>query len=281
MFVSDLDGTLLNAEHECDRRIITCVQDVLNHDCEFVIATGRSVHGVKQCKELWNLPVPVVALNGAIILDKEKQTLFKRSIPPQIISELIAMLPDCHLEYETDEATLVMLSRDEYFKQFAAAWRIQPVLKTGGTELFERFFERHIFDCSAEMIAHSEILKINIMEQNSERINRIDSFLELLENQVMNAQFQNGIYELTARTVSKLSGLHKLLENYSIRRDEVAVFGDGGNDIEMLCGFPNSFAVENGCVEAKKAAAHIIKSNSKYGVITSILTLLHDNVLNG
>lgn len=54
---------------------------------------------------------------------------------------------------------------------------------------------------------------------------------------------------------SKASGIDVLCDALGITLDQVVVFGDGGNDVEMLGHVPNSVAVQNAVPEAA-AAAH-------------------------
>lgn len=52
------------------------------------------------------------------------------------------------------------------------------------------------------------------------------------------------------------------------------VFGDGGNDLEMLSMFPYSCAMENGCILAQTKASRIIGSNKDYAVCKEMLKII-------
>ena len=65
-----------------------------------------------------------------------------------------------------------------------------------------------------------------------------------------------------------------------IKREEVAVFGDGYNDISMFELFPNSFAPVNAEQEIKDKASEIIPSNNDNGVGKKINELLFLNKMN-
>lgn len=55
----------------------------------------------------------------------------------------------------------------------------------------------------------------------------------------------NGSIDLIILGVHKANGLRQLQKLWGIDDSEVVVFGDGGNDIEMLCQAGFSFAMEN------------------------------------
>lgn len=71
LFASDLDGTLLNAHHQFDERIVDGIRRLLAEGAAFAIATGR---GNKQCAipEIES-DVYKICMNGALILDKKRR----------------------------------------------------------------------------------------------------------------------------------------------------------------------------------------------------------------
>ena len=67
------------------------------------------------------------------------------------------------------------------------------------------------------------------------------------------------------------------IEKMEISKEEVAVFGDGLNDLSMFELFPNSFAPANAEYEIKKLAKEVIPSNNDDGVGKKIFELLYKN----
>ena len=63
----------------------------------------------------------------------------------------------------------------------------------------------------------------------------------------------------------------------SIAKEEVAVFGDGLNDLSMFELFPNSYAPANAEPEIRKRAKEVIPSNNDDGVGKKIFELLYKN----
>jgi len=72
--------------------------------------------------------------------------------------------------------------------------------------------------------------------------------------------------DIVARAVNKKLAIDRLIELCGLRPDEVAVFGDSHNDVEMLAGFEHSVAMGNGCAEAKAAARYIAPANDEDGI---------------
>ncbi|MBR3694320.1 MAG: HAD hydrolase family protein, partial [Erysipelotrichales bacterium] len=59
-----------------------------------------------------------------------------------------------------------------------------------------------------------------------------------------------------------------------LSRDEIAVFGDGENDIDMLSQYPNSVAMGNASDPVKEIAKYITLSNDEEGISFAIHDLL-------
>ena len=82
-----------------------------------------------------------------------------------------------------------------------------------------------------------------------------------------------GFLNFTPAGWSKASGIDVLCEALGIRLDQVVVFGDGGNDVEMLAHVPNSVAVEGASAEAYAAARWHIGTCEDESVIAAIEAL--------
>lgn len=77
-----------------------------------------------------------------------------------------------------------------------------------------------------------------------------------------------------SREVSKYTAIERMREKLGLDADEVAVFGDDVNDIEMLSGYKNSIAMGNAVDEVKKIAGYTTLSNDEEGVAYAIENIL-------
>ncbi len=82
------------------------------------------------------------------------------------------------------------------------------------------------------------------------------------------------LIELVDKKTSKMSGIKKTAAIYGWEDDEVAVFGDDYNDVEMLQGFKNSFAMGNACDEVKSHANHVTLGNNEEGIYHALHNVL-------
>lgn len=80
--------------------------------------------------------------------------------------------------------------------------------------------------------------------------------------------------QIVSRDASKLLGVERIRQGLGFSRDEIAVFGDDMNDLEMIAGFPNSVAMGNACEEIKEKAGFVTRGNDEDGIAWAVERLL-------
>jgi Cof subfamily protein (haloacid dehalogenase superfamily) len=80
--------------------------------------------------------------------------------------------------------------------------------------------------------------------------------------------------EIVGKNVTKKYGVDMLADLNGLTHDEIAVFGDDGNDLEMIAGYENSFAMGNASDEIKAAAKFITLSNREDGIYHALKNML-------
>lgn len=104
-------------------------------------------------------------------------------------------------------------------------------------------------------VPHTPIVKANIFTPVD--IDVTKATLETLRTQVPAFDYsvpQPGFINMTPKGWNKGEAVKLLCHELGIGLDQAVVFGDGGNDVEMLASVPNSVAVAAAAPEAKAAA---------------------------
>lgn len=86
-----------------------------------------------------------------------------------------------------------------------------------------------------------------------------------------------GCIDIVNKKTNKMLAADRVVGLCGLNRDDVAVFGDDYNDIEMLKGFKHSVAMGNACDEVKSCARYVTLSNEEEGIhyaINNILKLI-------
>ena len=131
-----------------------------------------------------------------------------------------------------------------------------PVLVTGDVEDLAQSFPMYARECRRqENVPHHDFDKVNVFVAGGMDHTRV--VFDLLVAKVPEIDFNipmDGFINTLPRGWSKASGIDVLCEALGIGLDQVVVFGDGGNDVEMLAHVPNSVAVADAAPEAAEAA---------------------------
>lgn len=256
LFASDLDGTLLNEFHETDEVILHAIQAVHDHGRFFTIATGRDLNGSMKKTQFDKMNIHKICMNGAIIANPENEIIYKKELNKDFLKEMLETFPNIYFDCISSDVTYVRCSKQEHFDHFASL-SIWKELKFS-RERLEEFTSHCVFNCTNEKILSKDILKINCRIPDLNESQRFDAFIAKYSHCVTNAPFDEGSYEITDISVNKGNAVMYLANYLNLQADEVAVYGDGGNDLEMLSMFQHSYATENASTKAKNCASEII-----------------------
>lgn len=70
LYVSDLDGTLLNDNQKLDEESLETLNSLIDRGMNFTIATARSIDSVRSIINGLNLRLPIILINGVFIFDQ-------------------------------------------------------------------------------------------------------------------------------------------------------------------------------------------------------------------
>ena len=268
LFACDMDGTLLNLLHTTDPYILKMIRKVDKNGKIFAIATGRNMRDDQFELDFKHSPVYCICMNGAMILDPERHIIYERLMDHSVVREILEQFPEIRFQFIGRYKTYMQCSREENKAQIR---KVGPVKK-----LIRMFSDRRmgtdlVFDQTKEDILNQPILKVNCRIYDKELQQRFDAYLETRKDRIVNAPYAEGIYEITASGVDKGQAVKALGEILGIQEQETAVYGDGGNDIEMLSAFDHSYVTSNACDRAKQVAHHELGHYAFYSVPRHIL----------
>ncbi len=272
LFASDLDGTLLNGLHETDRTIRSAIKEALASGAHVVPATGRSVLPIGK-NGFTGLKIDAACANGSIIRGQNGELLKTYQVDPAFIEELFRTFPQICFDCCTPDGVFSTGSfemHQEGFKRDSLFMRIimRGMRARGGMH------EEQFFDQSLSTILSHEVCKINCRTLTSDLEHELKAFLADHEDTVVNAPFNPVMFEITDKDCNKGESVAWLGRYYGIEEDEIAVYGDGGNDLAMLRRFRHSYATANGSDAAKAAASATIGRCEFHAVPKHILKTL-------
>lgn len=289
LIVSDMDGTLFNSNQEISPYNLAAIQEAARQGVHFMIATGRSMDTIKPTLERYNLKCGLLLMNGAEVRDEDLQIVSAIDVPNKIILPISDELGKMGYipEYMTNQGA--QICGTEEMMQKNMGWRMmcldrshtlnfEEAVEAGKTSIFQNMMTRN--ESLEEMLAKNlEIRKIIVFNPDTafNTANRIKLQEQFPDLSILSSYPEN--IEINHKQAQKGYGLMKAVENMGILNSEVAVFGDGYNDISMFELFENSYAPVNAEPAIKAKAKEVIPSNNDDGVGKKINELLFHNKL--
>ena len=283
LFASDLDGTLLGAMHTVTEPVRRCVREAHGRGAHFALATGRTFRTPDDFG-FDGLGCDVVAANGSIILSGEGELLRFEAIDPALVEEILTAFPDEPFACIGRAHTYVRGSREAHDAGFNSkgvvrrvvdSVRLSAMRRSGGSQYSREF----VFDQSVTDVLADDICKINCRSGDEGLIAELHAFLAERADKLVNAPFNPSMFEITKAGVNKGAAVATLAGILGIDDSEVNVYGDGGNDIEMLSRFApfgHAYAPRGGSADARAAASETIGSNVLYAVPRHVTKTLRD-----
>lgn len=272
LFACDLDGTLYNALHETDRAILTCIERAIAAGRHVAVATGRWSHSASELG-FGELPMEVVCGNGAFVYGPGARLMRHVPIDPATLEELLDTFPTCCFTCIAPDGTFVRGTRDQHSAGYLApSGLLGPLIARRMRRGLHS--ESFVFGQTTSDILSHEVCKVNCRVADPALEAEVDAFVSEHAGTLVNASFDGSLFEITAAGVDKGEAVAWLAARLGYAEDEVAVYGDGGNDLVMLERFEHAYATRGGSEAAKRAAGNVIGSCAFHAVPRHIMATI-------
>ena len=279
LIVSDLDGTLFDENHQLNEVTAAAIRKANSAGIRFMVATGRGKGNVLPYFEKAGIACAKILVNGAMFLNEKNE--LEHSVPMK--HEDVRMLYDLIMSY--DIALQIFYSEGvactdpekmkQEFKQrlkeklHMEEETLDAMIREGS---FCRF-DHTIDDLDAFLHAYPMVYKLEAFVNDEHVVREIREKLKDMKHvEVSNSVADN--IEITDTHAQKGWMLEKVLKRMGLTKDEVVTIGDSMNDMTMISGFPNSYAMGNACEDIKRAAVYQAPFNYENGVARVIEDIL-------
>lgn len=263
LYVSDLDGTLLNKETKLTDYTINELNKLIDDGLNFTYATARSYNSAKVVSEGLKIKYPVILCNGVKIYDPISEKLiygtFFNKEEVSIVKEISKKYDNYPIIYQTKD------NIDKFYyieyniscgKQYYLDKRVNDKRLTISYDIDSLFNNDFIYyfnfiDTYENLKPIYDELKKHFRCVFQQEIYREEFWLEVLPN-----------------NSDKGYSLKMLKELLNV--DKIIYFGDSVNDIEAFKVADKKYAVSNSKEELIPYADEIIGSNDSNGVVEKI-----------
>lgn len=258
--ISDLDGTLLNSQHQISDYTKNVFQQLHDENHLIIVATGRHHLDALPIVESLGCPVYLVTSNGARIHSPTKELLFSFDIKSEAIKSVLSLDID-------SEITTVL------FKEHV--WQTNKENKKLNSFQTVMNYPPEIVDFNA--IEDLSAIKLLFTHGDHQKLVALkDSILENHSDEFSSAFSLPFCLEFMDKSVDKSVAISRILKKYEFTFDQAIAFGDGFNDEKMLVSSGKAMIMGNAVESLKNKLPHleVIASNDDDGVAKYLQEML-------
>ncbi|MFV0381813.1 MAG: Cof-type HAD-IIB family hydrolase [Breznakia sp.] len=281
LLACDVDGTLLNEQHTIDKEVVLAIQHLQESGVHFLPTSGRDYYALQKAVEELDIQSECICLNGAEFYGCEGELVasipFSQKKAREIHAYVSSHVAVEDIEYIYNKKRYLNISKRALQKVLVDKAQNIKALDEQRKRMFLSVLKK-IMACEEdiEKILEHPILKIEMHFSNDVLRNQIIAGLETIDGIAITSSSSKNI-ELNDILATKGNMVLHVAKQYGYCEHEIAVVGDGMNDISMLSKFEHSYAMGQASACVKKAAKRTTVDNAHGGVAAVIYEILQIN----
>ncbi|MGL5591281.1 MAG: Cof-type HAD-IIB family hydrolase [Mycoplasmoidaceae bacterium] len=266
LFAFDVDGTILNDKKELLDSTKKAINLLIKNNHEVILCTGRHYTNVLKLAQDLNLPNYIITSGGSALFNMKTKKL---SLSNKFL---------CKKDID------VAINLAKKYKR--------ELIWNNGEKLFRVYFgenpnheineERYFYGGShtdpeyddwenVKSHVYKDVLQITFKAESKiveEEFKNIDK--KISENCICyhSSSFYIDFFD---KSIGKYNAINDLAKKIKINKKDIFVFGDSGNDTEMISKFENGIAMGNAPNSIKEKAKYIIGSNNNDSIYNFLL----------
>jgi len=248
LVISDIDGTLITSNHEVTEATKETARRLYERGIMLSLASSRPPRSIRPLAEALGLQSPFAAFNGALVTKADGEMVARDTIPPDVVQRIKAIADELGINvwlYDDNEWYVsernAFVDREEHTSGFA------PIMDG---------YENHL----AENLPKLTVVgKPEIVAVAEERV------LVELGDKVSASRSKPRFLDVTAYGIHKGSVVLRLSKLLQIPQSQIAVIGDGPNDVEMFRQAAVSIAMGQAVDDVRVEARFLTASNDDEG----------------
>lgn len=257
LIATDMDGTLLDSKGKLPKDFNEVYLRLKEKGILFGVASGRQYFTLADNFSAIKDEILFIAENGAYIMYKGEQLAvhcLEENLAYELIEKARSLKEDAFLILSTSEGAFVESNDPRFIKEL------------------EKYYVKYTV-VEDLLQVKGELLKVTICDFKG---------AEERSHQVM-ADYREKVQvcvageiwlDMMAKGINKGTAIKDIEDKLGLDEEEIMVFGDYLNDLEMVKRVKYSYAVANAHPLIKEAAYGEVESNDDYGVIKKIKEIL-------
>jgi Cof subfamily protein (haloacid dehalogenase superfamily) len=255
----DLDGTLLNSQHQMTERTEKALKAAIAQDIKVVLATGKTRYSGNKIIESLGLTTPGIYLQGLSVHYHDNSIRHQLALNPDVARRVITFAEDRGFDVVAYSGSRILIR----------------AAHPAADELNTRYHEPapEVVGPLQNLLDNTQINKLLIIKKDDPRkitAIRWQLSMQLNAKEVKLTQALPDMLEVLPPGASKGSALKTLLKEMDVKPEEVLAIGDAENDIEMIQLAGIGVAVGNAHEKLKAVADYVVASNDEDGVAEAV-----------
>jgi len=253
--VSDVDGTLVTDDKVLTARAAAVVADLYARGIVFAIISSRPPRGLRMLLDPLEIATPVGGFNGGVIATPDLTVITEHLLSPAVARRAVDLLAARGVE------VWVFSGQDWLLRDPAGAY-------VGFEERTVGFGPTAVKDFGASLDAAAKIVGVSkdfaLLAQCERDVSAA------LAGSAFVARSQPYYLDITHPLANKGVALSQIAKLLGLPLAEIAVVGDGANDVAMFERSGLSIAMGNASPEVRRAADFVTDSNDEEGFANAI-----------
>jgi Cof subfamily protein (haloacid dehalogenase superfamily) len=263
--ISDVDGTLVTDEKDLTSRAVAAAAELRANGIIFSITSARPPRGLRNLLGSLAITTPVIGFNGGVIASPDLAIITEHLLSPGVARHAVEML-------DASGAQVWVFSGQDWLIRDAEGSYV------GLEERTVAFGPTVVENFGSALDAAAKIVGISADFGLLERCER--DVKNALGDKAFVARSQPYYLDITHPLANKGTALSELADLMGIPLAEIAVLGDGGNDVAMFERSGLSIAMGNASPEVQLAADFVTDSNSQEGFANAIERIILGGLLS-
>lgn len=268
LYVSDLDGTLLNKSGDLSEFSKEGLSKLIDQGVMFTVATARSFVSIRRILKDLQIQVPIVEFNGAYVTDFQTgQHLLVNAIDHKVCRKLFDLFRSHGLGFLVSTYKEV----DQLFYTEVTNAGLASYIKDREAELKQALKQVDNF----EALMDYQVICLTLIgsQEDLSRLKEAIEGIQGIQVEFWEDMYYRPWYWLTVHSQQATKG--QALKSLSewVDFDELVVFGDNFNDLDMFQEADQAFAVANAVDELKRIADDVLEDHHTDSVVKKILAM--------
>ncbi|MFJ8527693.1 HAD family hydrolase [Bacillus sp. NPDC094106] len=246
MFVSDIDGTMMQHGGFIDQQDIAALRSLADQNVILCFASGRLDNEIAGLMKEVGTQFHRISVNGVFVYTHENKQLLSATFDSSILPELLSITQEKpYFRYVSDEHTYYIEEKTPFIHELE-----KQVMMTSVEEpnLLQKIDDT-IFPNKISVGGTNEDLQVLQKKIDEKFSGKVSTFISAEQ-----------CLDVIPPNISKGSAISILLQEFQVKPEEIACIGDSYNDIPMFNLTPHSFAMSQAHDAVKEHAHYIVDS---------------------